>query len=74
MPHIFLAATPILKHMKKSMKLIDDGIMSTEHLQDYLQENTDFIVVGVVGSQGVGKSTILNLLSEKKVTVQLKQL
>lgn len=60
--------------MKKSMKLIDDGLMSTEHLQDYLQENTDFIVVGVVGSQGVGKSTILNLLSEKKVTFQSKQL
>lgn len=64
---------PIFKHMKKSLKLIDDGIISTEHLQDYLQENSDFIVVGVVGGQGVGKSTILNLLTEKKITEGLKK-
>ncbi|XP_076273584.1 nonsense-mediated mRNA decay factor SMG9 isoform X2 [Rhynchophorus ferrugineus] len=67
-------AVPILKHMKKSMKLIEDGIISTEHLQDYLQENNDFLVVGIVGGQGVGKSTLLNLLAEKVITDDFKQL
>lgn len=66
------AVPPTFKFMKKSMKLIDDGIISTEHLQDFLQENSDFIVVGVVGGQGVGKSTILNLLTEKKITEKLR--
>ncbi|ENN78069.1 hypothetical protein YQE_05463, partial [Dendroctonus ponderosae] len=41
--------------------------------EDYLQENRDFIVVGVVGTQGVGKSTILNLLAETKVSEQVKE-
>ncbi|XP_030767195.1 protein SMG9 [Sitophilus oryzae] len=60
--------TTVLKDMKKSMKFIDDGIINTEHLQDYLQENNDFIVVGIIGGQGVGKSTLLNMLTEKKLT------
>ncbi|KAL1506713.1 hypothetical protein ABEB36_006025 [Hypothenemus hampei] len=65
--------TPVLKHMKKALKLIDDGVVNTEFIQDYLQENIDFIVVGVVGAQGVGKSTILNLLSENKITESFKR-
>ncbi|XP_066244984.1 nonsense-mediated mRNA decay factor SMG9 [Euwallacea similis] len=64
---------PHLKYMKKSLKLIEDGTINSDHLQDYLQENSDFIVVGVVGPQGVGKSTLLNLLTEKKVTESVKR-
>ncbi|XP_048521867.1 nonsense-mediated mRNA decay factor SMG9 isoform X1 [Dendroctonus ponderosae] len=66
-------APPIVKQMKKSMKLIEEGVINIDHLQDYLQENRDFIVVGVVGTQGVGKSTILNLLAETKVSEQVKE-
>ena len=31
-----------------------------------LLEQTDFVVVGVVGYQGVGKSTILSMLGDSK--------
>lgn len=59
--------------MHKSVKLIEDGNIFTEHLQDYLEENNDFLVVGVMGPQGVGKSTIMNLLAHKDFTAQLKK-
>ncbi|KAJ8935013.1 hypothetical protein NQ318_020659 [Aromia moschata] len=65
--------TPSIKSMTKSAKLIDEGVICTESLQDYVQENSDFLVVGVVGAQGVGKSTILNLLSHNQVTEDLKR-
>lgn len=32
-----------------------------------MKTNTDFLVVGVVGTQGVGKSTILNLLANEQI-------
>ncbi|KAJ8932350.1 hypothetical protein NQ314_014717 [Rhamnusium bicolor] len=67
------SAAPTLKQMTKSMKLIDEGVICTESLQDYVQENNDFLVVGVVGSHGVGKSTLLNLLSHNQVTEEIKK-
>ncbi|XP_057661425.1 nonsense-mediated mRNA decay factor SMG9 [Diorhabda carinulata] len=66
-------ATPSLRTMTKSMKLIDEGIICTESLQDYFNENNEFLVVGVVGAHGVGKSTVMNLLSHSKLTETLKQ-
>lgn len=59
--------------MKTSAKLIDDGVICVENVQDFLQENNDFLAVGIVGPQSVGKSTILNLLAHNKVTEELKQ-
>lgn len=59
--------------MTKSVKLLEDGGICTENLQEFVQENKDFLVVGVVGSQGVGKSTLLNLLASSKITEKLKQ-
>ena len=32
-----------------------------------MKTNTDFLVIGVVGTQGVGKSTILNLLANEQI-------
>lgn len=57
----------------KSMKLIDDGVICTESLQDYIQDNNEFLVVGIIGPQGVGKSTILNLLAHNKISSELKR-
>jgi translation initiation factor RLI1 len=34
----------------------------------FLQDQTDFLVVGIIGKQGVGKSTIMSLLSGNKFT------
>lgn len=71
---LFLSAQPaMVKQMTKSLKLIDDGVLYSEGVQEYLQENNDFIVVGVVGGQGVGKSTVLNLLSQSSVTEKMKK-
>lgn len=68
-----LAPQAAVKQMTKSVKLIEDGLLYSDRLQDYLQESNDFIVVGIVGAQGVGKSTILNMLSQSKVSEKLKR-
>ena len=43
----------------RNVKLVDDQ-QFCEPLSDCMTENTDYIVVGIVGTQGVGKSFILN--------------
>ena len=32
-------------------------------LSQFMQEQSDFLVVGVLGKQGVGKSTVMSLLA-----------
>lgn len=58
--------------MTRSAKLLEDGVICPENIQEYLLENDDYLVVGIVGSQGVGKSTILNLLAHNNITDTLK--
>ncbi|KAK3595770.1 hypothetical protein CHS0354_025404 [Potamilus streckersoni] len=55
-----LAAFP---EMTKSVKLIDDMYQWCETANEMLLDQTDFLVVGVLGLQGVGKSTIMSLLA-----------
>ncbi|CAH1992085.1 unnamed protein product [Acanthoscelides obtectus] len=64
---------PITKTMTKSIKLIDEGVLCSEALQDYLQDNNEFLVVGVIGTESVGKSTIMNLLAHNRLTLELKK-
>lgn len=59
--------------MTKSLKLIDDNVMCADHLQDYLQDNTEFLVVGILGAQSVGKSTIANLLIHNEITEEIRK-
>ncbi|KAF5282212.1 hypothetical protein FQR65_LT02909 [Abscondita terminalis] len=72
-PHSETSRQQTTKEMTRCVKLLDDGIICTENVQDYLQENDDYLVVGIVGTQGVGKSTILNLLAHNAVNDKLKK-
>lgn len=50
--------------MKSSLKLIDDSLTWCENgqLNNYLQESDGFVVIGAIGREKVGKSTLLSLL------------
>lgn len=49
--------------MKHGIKLVDDQMNWCDSAMEYLRDQTDMLVVGVVGLQGTGKSTIMSLLS-----------
>ncbi|XP_011301214.1 protein SMG9 [Fopius arisanus] len=49
--------------MTGCLKFIDENMQLCENVLDYLHDQQDFLVVGVAGTQGVGKSTILSLLT-----------
>lgn len=65
--------TPTLKSMTKSIKFLEDSLLYSEALHEFVQENTDFLVVGVVGAQGVGKSTVMNLIANNELNGDLKK-
>lgn len=48
--------------MTKSMCLIEDGVFTGDGVLDYLTDHNDFLVVGCLGLQGVGKSTVMSEL------------
>ena len=53
------------KKMSRVFRLLDDDFNLCEGhtaFNAYLLEQSSFLVVGVLGRQGVGKSTIANLL------------
>lgn len=50
--------------MKTSLKLIDDSLTWCDNgqLNNYLQDSDGFVVIGAIGREKVGKSTLLSLL------------
>ena len=50
--------------MKSSLKLIDDSLTWCDNgqLNNYLQDSDGFVVIGAIGREKVGKSTLLSLL------------
>jgi len=50
--------------MKSSLKLIDENLTWCENgqLNNYLQDTDGFVVIGAIGREKVGKSTLLSLL------------
>lgn len=42
---------------------MDENMQLCENPIDYLQDQQDFLVIGCVGLQGVGKSTIMSRLT-----------
>lgn len=48
--------------MTSSMCLIEEGQFTGDGILDYLTEHNEFLVVGCLGLQGVGKSTVMSEL------------
>ncbi|XP_054719681.1 nonsense-mediated mRNA decay factor SMG9-like isoform X2 [Uloborus diversus] len=48
--------------MSFPVKLVDESLQWCDNALEYLHDATDFYVIGVLGLQGVGKSTILSLI------------
>lgn len=48
--------------LNKSVCLIEDGQFAGDAILDYLTEQNEFLVVGCLGLQGVGKSTLMSEL------------
>lgn len=49
--------------MSTCIKFMDENMQLCENPIDYLCDQQDFLVVGCLGAQGVGKSTIMSLLT-----------
>ncbi|KAL0123421.1 hypothetical protein PUN28_005744 [Cardiocondyla obscurior] len=49
--------------MNTCIKFMDENMQLCENTIDYLYDQQDFLVVGCLGAQGVGKSTIMSLLT-----------
>ena len=50
--------------MKRSARIVDPYLQWREPspAADFLLDNNDFLVVGIIGQQGVGKSSLMSLL------------
>lgn len=49
--------------MLAPVKLVDEAMSWCDNAMEFLQDQNDFYVVGVLGLQGCGKSTVLSLLN-----------
>ncbi|XP_065830391.1 nonsense-mediated mRNA decay factor SMG9-like [Oscarella lobularis] len=56
----------------KPAKLVNDALHWDDRAGECLLEQSDFLVVGVLGNQGVGKSTVMSLLAGSRTTSSTK--
>ncbi|XP_071481507.1 nonsense-mediated mRNA decay factor SMG9-like [Diadema antillarum] len=63
--HKRLAAPPT---MSQAVRLVDNSFLWVDGGTEYLLDQTDFLVVGVLGMQGSGKSTVMSLLAGSEHT------
>ncbi|KZC14600.1 Protein SMG9 [Dufourea novaeangliae] len=54
---------PTCLEMTNSGKFMDENMQLCENSLEFLYDQQDFLVVGCLGAQGVGKSTIMSLLT-----------
>lgn len=53
-----------LPKLRTAVKLIDENHTFCDNIADFLSDNTDFMVIGILGLQNSGKSTIINALAK----------
>jgi len=53
-----------LPKLRTAVKLIDENHTFCDSIADFLSDNTDFMVIGILGLQNSGKSTIINALAK----------
>ncbi|XP_061400799.1 protein SMG9 [Musca vetustissima] len=58
---------PVYQMSRPATVISSTGTINVGTKKLLMKANTDFLVVGVVGTQGVGKSTILNLLANEQL-------
>ncbi|XP_026752531.2 nonsense-mediated mRNA decay factor SMG9-like [Galleria mellonella] len=57
--------SPPLKQMTEAIKLLDENMEFNNAALEFLHDSsTNYLVVGIIGTQGVGKSMILNLIAQ----------
>ncbi|KAL1416301.1 hypothetical protein MTO96_006331 [Rhipicephalus appendiculatus] len=66
-----LAAPP---DMAAPVKFIDDSLQWCDNALEYLVDQPDFYVVGIIGMQGAGKSTIMSILAGQYGQAGMRQL
>ncbi|KAL7644263.1 UNVERIFIED_CONTAM: hypothetical protein RMT77_005090 [Armadillidium vulgare] len=62
-PNALEAVIPELE-MTSPLKLLDDSLLVGEDFGPYLLDQSNFLVIAVVGLQGAGKSTIASMLAD----------
>ncbi|KAI5646353.1 protein SMG9 [Phthorimaea operculella] len=63
---------PPVKPMTEPVKLLTENLEFNTAALEFLQDaSTNYLVIGIVGTQGVGKSTILNLVAQNKLPPDL---
>lgn len=54
---------PTCLEMTGSVKFMDENMQLCENALEFLYDRQDFLVVGCLGLRGVGKSTVMSLLT-----------
>ncbi|XP_077525461.1 nonsense-mediated mRNA decay factor SMG9 isoform X1 [Amblyomma americanum] len=66
-----LAAPP---DMAAPVKFVDDSLQWCDNALEYLLDQPDFYVVGIIGMQGAGKSTVMSILAGQYGQSGMRQL
>ena len=73
----FLAVRTVLStcpEMTSCVKFMDENMQLCESPLEFLYDQQDFLVVGCLGAQGVGKSTVMSLLTSNVALVSSEKL
>ena len=54
--------------MNTAVRLLDENLQWQDGLNEFLTDQNDYVVVGVLGKKGVGKSTIVSMLGGSAAT------